>query len=234
MTSKTKLSYQCNACGAIHSKWAGQCVDCGAWNTLVETVAASRPALQVRGYAGELAVQTLAEVDPVEHERLASGIGELDRVLGGGIVRGSVVLIGGDPGIGKSTLLLQMTGTLPDADMLYVSGEESIQQTSLRARRLGLGAAPRLLLLTETCVENILAVAASRQPDMMVVDSIQTLYTEQLQSAPGSIAQLRECTAQLVRYAKRTDTTIFLVGHVTKEGALAGPRVLEHMVDTVL
>jgi DNA repair protein RadA/Sms len=178
-------------------------------------------------------VQALTDIDPTEHGRARSGIAELDRVLGGGIVRGSVVLIGGDPGIGKSTLLLQLMGALDHADSLYVSGEESAQQTSLRARRLGLSGA-RMLLLTETCVERILAEAAARAPKTMVVDSIQTLYTEQLQSAPGSVAQVRECAAQLVRHAKQSETTIFLVGHVTKEGALAGPRVLEHMVDTVL
>jgi DNA repair protein RadA/Sms len=233
MSAKSKVSYQCNACGAIHPKWSGQCADCGAWNTLTEIVRSSRPMPRFSGYAEDGAVQTLANVDPAEHARMSSGVGELDRVLGGGIVRGSVVLIGGDPGIGKSTLLLQVTGAPDRADSLYVSGEESAQQTSLRARRLGLGEA-KLLLLTETCVERILAIVETHHPRLMVVDSIQTLYTEQLQSAPGSVAQLRECTAQLVRYAKRTDTTIFLIGHVTKEGALAGPRVLEHMVDTVL
>ncbi len=233
MNAKHKISYQCSACGALHPKWSGQCADCHAWNTLNEIVSTSRPALRFSGYSGESAVQVLTDVDPAEHARARSGIGELDRVLGGGIVRGSVVLIGGDPGVGKSTLLLQLMGALDHADSLYVSGEESAQQTSLRARRLGLGGA-RMLLLTETCVGRILAEAAMRAPKTMVVDSIQTLYTEQLQSAPGSVAQVRECAAQLVRFAKQSETTVFLIGHVTKEGALAGPRVLEHMVDTVL
>jgi DNA repair protein RadA/Sms len=228
-----KVSYQCNACGAVHPKWSGQCTDCLAWNTLSEIVDPNPRGPRFSSYSEASAVQALADVGPAEHVRTTSGISELDRVLGSGIVRGSVVLIGGDPGIGKSTLLLQMTGRLPNSESLYVSGEESAQQTSLRARRLSLGDA-RLLLLTETCVERVLAVAATRKPKLMVIDSIQTLYTEQLQSASGSVAQVRECTAQLVRYAKQTDTTIFLVGHVTKEGALAGPRVLEHMVDTVL
>jgi DNA repair protein RadA/Sms len=233
MGAKAKISYQCGVCGAVQPKWAGQCADCGAWNTLSEIVTARQSAPRFSSHTTERVVQMLADINPAEQARTTSGMSELDRVLGGGIVRGSVVLIGGDPGIGKSTLLLQMMGALGNLDSLYVSGEESAQQTSLRARRLGLGDA-RLLLLTETWVERILAVAAERAPALMVIDSIQTLYTEQLQSAPGSVAQVRECTAQLVRCAKQTDTTIFLVGHVTKEGALAGPRVLEHMVDTVL
>ncbi|MDQ3797636.1 MAG: DNA repair protein RadA [Pseudomonadota bacterium] len=235
MSSKVKTNYQCTACGAVQPKWSGQCPDCGAWNTLSEVIANIAPRLRFGTYAGEhvAQAQALADISPIEPARMPSGLPELDRVLGGGIVRGSVVLIGGDPGIGKSTLLLQMMGALDTNDNLYVSGEESALQTTLRARRLGLRDA-RLLLLTETCVERILATAGERGLAIMIIDSIQTLYTEQLQSAPGSVAQVRECTAQLVRYAKQTNTTIFLVGHVTKEGALAGPRVLEHMVDTVL
>jgi len=233
VAAKSKVNYQCAACGAVHNKWTGQCADCGAWNTLSEVVTAGATGPRFSSYAGESAVQTLAEVNLTEQPRTLTGISELDRVLGGGVVRGSVVLIGGDPGIGKSTLLLQMTGAMGGADVLYVSGEESAQQTSLRARRLGL-AHTNMLLLTETGVERILTTAAARRPQVMVIDSIQTLYTDQLQSASGSVSQVRECAAQLVRYAKQTDTTVFLVGHVTKEGALAGPRVLEHMVDTVL
>ncbi len=232
MRAKIKTVYQCAACAAVQPKWAGQCAECGAWNTLAEIVP-EVTAPRFSGNGSESAVQTLAEISPNEHPRTPCGIGELDRVLGGGIVRGSVVLIGGDPGIGKSTLLLQMMGAVGGYDKLYVSGEESAQQTSLRARRVGLADA-RVSLLTETCVERILSVAAGRGPRLMVIDSIQTLYTEQLQSAPGSVAQVRECTAQLVRYAKQAECAILLVGHVTKEGALAGPRVLEHMVDTVL
>jgi DNA repair protein RadA/Sms len=233
MSIKAKTRYQCSACGGVQSKWAGQCADCGAWNSLSE-IATTRPnSPRFSSYAGESTVQRLVDVSPAEYARTGSGMSELDRVLGGGIVRGSVVLIGGDPGIGKSTLLLQMMSALANLDGLYVSGEESAQQTSLRARRLEMHNTG-LLLLIETCVERILSFAGDRNPAVMVIDSIQTLYTEQLQSAPGSVAQVRECTAQLVRYAKQTEATIFLVGHVTKEGALAGPRVLEHMVDTVL
>ncbi|MDD3518624.1 MAG: DNA repair protein RadA [Chromatiales bacterium] len=232
--SKIKTLYHCTACGAAHPKWSGQCGECGAWNTLEETVAAA-PAKgppRFAGYAGQSRVRNMAEV-PLEAEpRTATGISELDRVLGGGLVRGSVVLIGGDPGIGKSTLLLQaLTHMQPGA--LYVTGEESLQQVTLRARRLGLPC-DNLGLLTETRVEQILACAEQERPRVIVIDSIQTIYTDALQSAPGSVAQVRESAAVLVRYAKQTDTALFLVGHVTKEGTLAGPRVLEHMVDTVL
>jgi DNA repair protein RadA/Sms len=189
------------------------------------------------GYAGAVGGATsvsLAEVAPESQTRSGCGVAELDRVLGGGLVQGSVVLIGGDPGIGKSTLLLQASSSLGERQpVLYVSGEESPQQVSLRARRLGLSG-EGVRLLAEPCVERILAVAATERPRVMIVDSVQTLFTELLQSAPGSVSQVRETAAQLVRWAKQTDTAIFLVGHVTKEGALAGPRVLEHMVDTVL
>lgn len=233
---KTRSSYVCNACGARQSKWAGQCPDCGAWNSLVETAEVARPPARA-GYAGmaeSARVEALADVSPEERIRVSSGIGELDRVLGGGLVMGSVVLLGGDPGIGKSTLLLQasaaLTARLP---VLYVSGEESPQQIGLRAQRLGL-AGNGVRLLAETHVETILATAAVERPRVMVVDSIQTLYTDGLQSAPGSVSQVRETAAQLVRFAKQHDTVVFLVGHVTKDGTLAGPRVLEHMVDTVL
>jgi DNA repair protein RadA/Sms len=189
------------------------------------------------GYAGSAAnaeVRNLGEVSLVEEIRLVTGSGELDRVLGGGLVIGSVVLIGGDPGIGKSTILLQTLAHLAETNaVLYVSGEESPQQVSLRAQRLSLPR-ERLRLLPETCVERVLATAERDKPQVMVIDSIQTIYTERLQSAPGSVSQVRESAAQLVRFAKRTGTALFLVGHVTKEGAIAGPRVLEHMVDTVL
>jgi DNA repair protein RadA/Sms len=232
-----KTLYACTACGGQSPKWVGQCPDCGAWNTLQEAIAPSPAAGGRRGgYAGgdESAVRTLAAIGASEDERLATGLDELDRVLGGGLVAGSVVLIGGDPGIGKSTLLLQTLAALAArVPALYVSGEESGEQIGLRARRLGVPG-ERLRVLTETGVERILALAAAEAPRVMVVDSIQTLYTELLQSAPGSVAQVRESAAQLVRHAKRTRTAVFLVGHVTKEGALAGPRVLEHMVDTVL
>jgi DNA repair protein RadA/Sms len=234
-----KVVYSCTACGAQSPKWAGQCPDCGAWNTLEEGVAAApapRAAARFGGYAGGSAAQVrnLAEVAAERTERGSTGLPELDRVLGGGLVQGSVVLIGGDPGIGKSTLLTQALATMAaELPVLYVSGEESAEQISLRARRLGLPG-ERLRLLTETCVERILALAVQERPRVMVMDSIQTFYSEQLQSAPGSVAQVRESAAQLVRFAKQSGTSLFLVGHVTKEGALAGPRVLEHMVDTVL
>jgi DNA repair protein RadA/Sms len=224
------------ACGGQFSKWAGQCPDCGAWNTLQEAIAAPPASPRFAGYAGDAAtgVRPLSAVAPQARARSSSGLDELDRVLGGGLVAGSVVLIGGDPGIGKSTLLLQALASLAaELPALYVTGEESAEQISLRAQRLGIGGGS-LRLLTETGVERILAAAAAEKPRVMVVDSIQTLYTELLQSAPGSVAQVRESAAQLVRFAKQTDTAVFLVGHVTKEGALAGPRVLEHMVDTVL
>ncbi|EXJ15103.1 DNA repair protein RadA [Imhoffiella purpurea] len=236
--TKIKVSYVCNACGARQPKWAGQCPDCGAWNSLTETAEIRRrPAERGGGYAGaalDARIEILAEVSPEERTRILSGIGELDRVLGGGLVTGSVVLIGGDPGIGKSTLLLQACAALAaEESVLYVSGEESPQQIGLRARRLGLSGGG-IRLLAETCVEQILAHAAQERPRVMVVDSIQTLFTEALQSAPGSVSQVREAAAQLVRFAKQQETVVFLVGHVTKDGALAGPRVLEHMVDTVL
>jgi len=235
--NKGRSAYQCNACGSVLPKWSGQCPDCGAWNAVEEVPAPPAGGLRA-GYAGAAhggaKPVSLAAVVPEKHSRFASGIGELDRVLGGGLVPGSVVLIGGDPGIGKSTLLLQACGSLATRDrILYVSGEESPQQVSLRARRLGVGG-EALRLLPETCVERVLDQAAAEAPRVMVVDSIQTLYTEHLQSAPGAVSQVRETAAQLVRFAKQADTSIFLVGHVTKEGALAGPRVLEHMVDTVL
>ncbi len=234
-----KTVYVCSACGARQPKWAGQCPDCLAWNSLQEAIDEPAPIRQGRfgGFAGEAGaaeVQRLGAVEASAEPKQATGIGELDRVLGGGLVRGSVVLIGGDPGVGKSTLLLQTLVALSaSARCLYVSGEESPQQVSLRAHRLGLGGA-ELLLLAETCVERILAVAERERPAVMVIDSVQTIFTELLQSAPGSVAQVREGAAQLVRFAKQSGTALFLVGHVTKEGALAGPRVLEHMVDTVL
>ncbi|HFD80356.1 MAG TPA: DNA repair protein RadA [Gammaproteobacteria bacterium] len=237
--ARAKVQYQCSECGAQAPKWAGQCGECGAWNTLSEVVAVVATAAgkdRFAGYAGDAAakVQTLSEVQPGSETRVPTGIGELDRVLGGGLVSGSVVLIGGDPGIGKSTLLLQALIRL-DGGMkaLYVTGEESPQQVSLRARRLGVPT-EGLRLLAETSVERILEQARREQPRVMVIDSIQTAWTELLQSAPGSVAQVRESAAQLVRHAKQTGTALFLVGHVTKEGTLAGPRVLEHMVDTVL
>lgn len=236
-TDKTRSLYICNACGVRLPKWSGRCPDCGAWNLVEEvpeppTVGRRSGFTGVTGDGGEAV--SLTAVSPQEYRRLGSGIAEFDRVLGGGLVQGSVVLIGGDPGIGKSTLLLQACASLgTEHSVLYVSGEESPQQVSLRARRLGL-AGEGVRLLAETCIARVLATVTTERPRILVIDSIQTLHTELLQSAPGSVFQVRDTAAQLVRLAKQTDTSIFLVGHVTKEGALAGPRVLEHMVDTVL
>ena len=237
--AKPKTLYQCHDCGAQASKWAGQCGDCGAWNSMTEVLAVASSAgrtARFAGYTGEAGtqVQMLSEVKSGAEARVSMGVDELDRVLGGGLVAGSVVLIGGDPGIGKSTLLLQAMAAFADSlKALYVTGEESPEQVSVRARRLGV-AADQVRLLAETSVERIIEHARIEKPQVMVIDSIQTLYTEALQSAPGSVAQVRESAAQLVRFAKQTRTALFLVGHVTKEGTLAGPRVLEHMVDTVL
>jgi len=233
--AKTKILYQCTECGSAHNKWSGQCGDCKAWNTLIESIQASEAtSSRFTGYAGQTSIKSMKDIELQAEPRCPTGIDELDRVLGGGLVYGSVILIGGDPGIGKSTLLTQTLATLgAKMKALYVTGEESLQQVTLRAKRLGLGD-DKFKLLTETCVERILQLAKQEKPQVMVVDSIQTVYTELLQSAPGAVAQVRESAAQLVRFAKQTNTSLFLVGHVTKEGTLAGPRVLEHMVDTVL
>ena len=235
--AKIKREYQCASCGSIHNKWSGQCGECGEWNTLTESVIDKSPVAdnpRFTGYAGQAVVQEMHDIKLEAETRTPTGIVELDRVLGGGLVRGSVILMGGNPGIGKSTLLTQTLATLGQKmSALYVTGEESLQQVTLRARRLGLPD-DSFKLLTETRVERILELANQTKPQVMVIDSIQTIYTELLSSAPGAVAQVRESAAQLVRFAKQTNTALFLVGHVTKEGTLAGPRVLEHMVDTVL
>lgn len=236
--AKAKIIYTCTECGGVEPKWQGQCPNCHAWNTLVETIAETAVAGTVASRYAPLAetagLQKLTEVEAAEVPRQPTGVSEFDRVLGGGLVPGGVVLIGGDPGIGKSTLLLQTLchiGTARKA--IYVSGEESPQQIAMRAKRLGLDASP-ISLLAEINLEKIIATLQKHQPDIAVIDSIQTVYSEALQSAPGSVAQVRECSAQLTRLAKQAGITVILVGHVTKEGALAGPRVLEHIVDTVL
>jgi len=231
--AKTKTIYTCTECGGQSPKWQGQCPACNAWNTLVETIAESaKPRYQALAASSQ--VQMLGEVEGAEASRIPTTLGELDRVLGGGLVAGGVVLIGGDPGIGKSTLLLQALAVLSQSlPTLYVSGEESAQQLALRARRLQLPEA-HLPVLPEIRLEAILSHLASIKPAIAVIDSIQTVYSETLTSAPGSVAQVRECAAQLTRYAKQSGCAILLVGHVTKEGAIAGPRVLEHIVDTVL
>ncbi|MDR3213952.1 MAG: DNA repair protein RadA [Azoarcus sp.] len=235
---KAKSAYICTECGVQSPRWQGQCPQCRVWNTLVEAIvergAGGAPVRKV-GVAGTVAkIQMLAALEAREEPRIPSGIAEFDRVLGGGLVAGGVVLIGGDPGIGKSTLLLQALCRLAEEHpVVYVSGEESGEQVALRAQRLQL-APGGLQLLTEINLERILDSLAETAPRVAVIDSIQTLYSENLQSAPGSVGQVRECAAQLTRHAKQSGVTLILVGHVTKDGALAGPRVLEHIVDTVL
>ena len=232
--AKPKTVYTCTECGASAPKWQGQCPGCGTWNTLVESVA-TPAAVRFETVAGARSVVTkLASVKAQENSRIPTGLEEFDRVLGGGLVAGGVVLLGGDPGIGKSTLLLQACAALGAAHRtLYVTGEESVEQVALRAQRLGLVNAP-VELLAEVQLEAIVAAINATQPEVVVVDSVQTVYTEALQSAPGSVSQVRECAAQLTRLAKQRGIVIVFVGHVTKEGAIAGPRVLEHIVDTVL
>ncbi len=233
---RRRAAYMCQSCGAQLPKWSGQCPECGAWNAVGE-IPVGREGPRRGGYSGTASeVQALDGVRAEREARRRTGIGELDRVLGGGLVAGSVVLLGGDPGIGKSTLLLQACAALAHGvsePVLYVTGEESPQQVSLRAQRLEL-AGTSIRLLAETSIQRIMEAAEVERPQVMIVDSIQTLFSEELSSAPGSVSQVRETAAQLVHYAKRTATTVFVVGHVTKEGALAGPRVLEHMVDTVV
>ncbi|GGY36184.1 DNA repair protein RadA [Bacterioplanes sanyensis] len=233
--AKKKTAYVCSDCGADHSKWQGQCAGCGAWNTLQEfVVSAARSATSTArgGYAG--APQQLTRLDQVdlnEVPRFGSGMQELDRVLGGGLVPGSAILIGGHPGAGKSTLLLQvmcyLAGQMP---ALYVTGEESLQQVARRAKRLGLPM-DRLHLLSETNVEQLTSTLQQQRPKVVVIDSIQVMHLDGIESAPGSVSQVRESAAHLTRYAKQTDTVLLLVGHVTKDGTLAGPKVLEHMID---
>jgi DNA repair protein RadA/Sms len=234
--AKSKSTYSCRECGGQTLKWQGQCPHCQSWNTLIEAVA-ERTASRFAPVSETGQVQNLSEVEDGEEARYSSGIAEFDRVLGGGLVEGGVVLLGGDPGIGKSTLLLQalcqMSQSSPRREVLYVSGEESARQVALRARRMALDA-NAIHLLAEIRLEQIQAVLSERRPGVAVIDSIQTIYSDALQSAPGSVAQVRECAAQLTRLAKASGTCMILVGHVTKEGSLAGPRVLEHMVDTVL
>jgi DNA repair protein RadA/Sms len=241
-TVKAKVAYVCNECGGEHNKWQGQCGECGAWNALSEIVlesaaALASPAGRRSSWAGKVDAPRVTALKDVRHNedaRVTTGIGEFDRVLGGGLVEGAVVLVGGDPGIGKSTLLLQavskMAAVLPG---LYVTGEESLAQVAGRAQRLGLPV-DGVHALAETSVERILEHASAVRPRLIVADSVQTLWTESLTAAPGSVSQVRESAARLVRYAKETGTAVFLVGHVTKEGGIAGPRVLEHMVDAVL
>src|ERR1700686_3688657 len=234
--AKSKEVFICQNCGASSPKWQGQCAGCGEWNTLLaelQSASTRKPPVSIRGPRTD-ASSSLAPEAILEQSRLTTGSTELYRVLGGGLVPGSVTLIGGDPGIGKSTLMLQaaaaLNGTGP---VLYATGEESLRQVALRARRLGLEAATARLL-AETCVEEIVSAGSGLAARVLIVDSIQTMHSERIESAPGAVSQLRECTAELVRFAKTSGTAVLLVGHVTKEGQIAGPRVLEHMVDTVL
>ena len=229
--ARAKSAYVCNECGATALQWFGSCPSCGAAGTLSETISergsGSRPKSAPESVL-------LAEIQPKDQERIATGVGELDRALGGGLVAGQVVLLGGDPGIGKSTLLLQAVSAMAQSGaVLYLTGEESVEQVALRARRLGVEAAG-VRIAAETQLERVLGALEAARPRVAVIDSIQTLWSEILQSAPGSVAQVRECAAQLTRHAKRAGAALFLVGHVTKEGSIAGPRVLEHIVDTVL
>ena len=233
--AKVRTQFLCSDCGGTSAKWEGRCPHCGAWNTLQET--RESPTAGGHRYAPLAAstpVRRLADIEAREQARNPTGIEEFDRVLGGGLVAGAVVLIGGDPGIGKSTLLLQALASLSErGPVLYVTGEESAEQVALRAQRLGLSG-DRVDLLAEIRLEQITQALVERQPGVAVIDSIQTLYSGELTAAPGSVSQVRECAAQLTRIAKQTGVTLILIGHVTKDGALAGPRVLEHIVDTVL
>nr|WP_321268973.1 DNA repair protein RadA [uncultured Tolumonas sp.] len=234
--AKSKVAYVCNECGAESARWQGQCSECKAWNTITEIrlgPSATTNKMQRTGYAGELTskVQTLAEVSLAELPRISSGYKELDRVLGGGIVPGSAMLIGGHPGAGKSTLLLQTMCSLAERmSVLYVTGEESLQQVAMRAHRLGLPN-DKLRMLSETSVEQICHLALQEKPAVMVIDSIQVMHVADVSSSPGSVSQVRESAAHLTRFAKQHQVAIFMVGHVTKDGALAGPKVLEHCVD---
>jgi DNA repair protein RadA/Sms len=235
--AKAKTNYVCSSCASCSAKWVGKCTDCGEWNTLVEAVVETESSSPNRyaSWTGTTAgVVNLASVKGVDFERKTTGIAELDRVIGGGLVSGSVTLIGGDPGIGKSTLLLQAMGEISRTrGVLYATGEESAHQIALRADRLGVPKS-NINLLAEIELEKVIAALNTHNPAVAVIDSIQTLYSNQLQSAPGTVAQVRECAAQLTRFAKGKGISLFLIGHVTKDGTLAGPRVLEHMVDTVL
>lgn len=233
MKSKLKRMFQCQNCGYLSPKWLGKCPDCGEWNSFVEEKLDIN--LQ-KGKVNEISKPvSIASVELSVSDRLSTGIGELDRVLGGGVVRGALILIGGDPGIGKSTLILQATNNMAKnyGKVLYVSGEESLSQIKLRAERLNISS-ENLFLLSETLVERIIECAEEQKPTLVVIDSIQTVYTEEAISAPGSVSQIRESAGKLMAFAKSYGVPVFLIGHVTKEGAIAGPRILEHLVDTVL
>ncbi len=233
---KTKTTYFCTECGNETAKWAGRCPVCGAWNTIQEAPAAAKPGKGAKKAGERLPANSprlLSELDEGEELRFSTGLSELDRVLGGGAVRGSLVLFGGAPGIGKSTLLLQVCGCLKDVRILYVSGEESQQQLKMRAKRLGVEG-DSLYFLAETDINTVVQSVEELQPQLLVVDSVQTMFNSDIDSAPGSVSQVKDCTMTLMHLAKNTGTSVFVVGHVNKEGAIAGPKVLEHMVDCVL
>ncbi|MFT4737868.1 MAG: DNA repair protein RadA/Sms, partial [Paraglaciecola sp.] len=239
--AKQKTAFYCQNCGANSPKWQGKCPACGEWNTYVEEVVSSSSESKSStpwGKQGDVQRKRqqpvlVQEVVGEKLDRFSSMDGELDRVLGGGIVNGSLVLIGGEPGIGKSTLMLQVAVKLNQQKVLYVSGEESVQQIKMRADRIGVQSSS-CFLLSETQLDEVFTQIANLSPDILVIDSIQTLHSNMLEAAPGSISQVRECTSQLMRYAKETNTPVFLIGHINKEGNIAGPKALEHMVDTVL
>ncbi|HMK48595.1 MAG TPA: DNA repair protein RadA [Thermodesulfovibrionales bacterium] len=233
---KVKTFFQCQACGYSSAKWLGKCPDCGAWNSFAEEK--KEPVTRhtsLLAHLGKSEPQPLSSVRHESGQRTSTGIGELDRVLGGGVVSGSVVLIGGDPGIGKSTLLIQTLAGISErhGSVLYASGEESPEQIKIRAERLSINS-DNIILLAETSLESVVSTASKLNPKVLVVDSIQTVYAEDITSAPGSVSQVRECASKLMHFAKKSDIPVFIVGHVTKEGSIAGPRVLEHIVDTVL
>lgn len=233
--SKVKSKYVCQSCGYETARWIGKCPNCDAWNSFAEEVEAPRTRERhAGGVKSSSSVIPLTEVTVADEPRTSTNIPEFDRVLGGGIVPGSVVLVGGDPGIGKSTLMLQMAASLTSHVVLYITGEESVHQIKLRAERLGIKPSARLLLLAETDLDVIHALLSKSSPDLVIVDSIQTMFRSDFESAPGTVSQVREATAQFTRYSKTRNVATFLVGHVTKEGVIAGPRVVEHMVDTVL
>ncbi len=234
--AKTRTSFYCQNCGTNSPKWVGKCPSCGEWNTFVEEITQKSKAANKEIWHGDterLAPQKIQDVSFDAQSRINSGSLELNRTLGGGIVPGSLVLVGGEPGIGKSTLMLQMTIRLPKIKSLYVSGEESLQQIRMRAERIGIKT-DNCYLLAETSLSEILNQAVQLQPELIIIDSIQTLYMDELDASVGSVTQVRECTGKLMKYAKQTNVPVFLIGHVNKDGAIAGPKVLEHMVDTVL
>jgi DNA repair protein RadA/Sms len=237
--AKTRSAYFCQSCGYESAKWLGKCPSCNEWNTFVEEVieksAAKVPSWKTSsGTPRQNKPNRVDDIQSITEERIPTGDKELDRVLGGGLVAGSVILIGGEPGIGKSTLMLQLALNIADKKILYVSGEESEQQIKMRAERITDAPKANCYILTETSTQNIFKQIEQLEPDIIIVDSIQTLHSAHIESTPGSVSQVRECTAELMRFAKETDTPVFLIGHITKDGTIAGPKILEHMVDTVL